>query len=184
MAATGVFNSWVTALMKASCCSLRRISRTRKAVFTTTPPMTIASRMMPRNRRMPLRQLSRTQPMYSSRMTEMRPAPSAMKNAMDLRRPATTMTTAYRGYSVKTAPSRSRLSKPDSLTEPRPKGAVCVRLRTHSDRPLRGFAFNQSGGDFCHAHRFCDTEEFEDLDLDPGRIELIPGQAVPRRCWM
>ena len=33
MDATGVFNSWVTALMKASCCSFRRISRTRKMVL-------------------------------------------------------------------------------------------------------------------------------------------------------
>ena len=37
--ATGVFSSWVTALMNASCCSLRRISRTRKIVLSTTPVM-------------------------------------------------------------------------------------------------------------------------------------------------
>ena len=44
-----------------------------------------------------VRQLSSTQPMYSSRMTEISPAPSAMKNAIDFRRPATTMTPAYAG---------------------------------------------------------------------------------------
>src|SRR5579864_8161736 len=158
MAATGVFNSWVTALMKASCCSLRRISRTRKAVLTTTPPMIMASSRMPRKSRIPLRQLSRTQPMYSSRMTEMRPAPSAMKNAMDLRRPATTMTTAYRGA-----------AKADT-----------ERVFKRSD--LRGFSLNQGGGDLRHAHRFCDAQEFEHLDLDPGGVEFVPGQAVPRRC--
>src|ERR1700680_1175415 len=37
MDAIGVFNSWVTALMKLSCFSLRRISRTRKIVLRTRP---------------------------------------------------------------------------------------------------------------------------------------------------
>ena len=54
MEATGVFSSCVTALMKASCCSLRRISRTRKMVFSTTPPMIIASSRIPKNSRMPV----------------------------------------------------------------------------------------------------------------------------------
>ena len=39
MEAIGVFNSWVTALMKLSCCSLRRISRTRKPVLRISPRM-------------------------------------------------------------------------------------------------------------------------------------------------
>ena len=36
-------------------------------------------------------QLSSTQPTYSRRMTEISPMPSAMKNAIDFRRPAVTM---------------------------------------------------------------------------------------------
>ena len=40
---------------------------------------------------MPVCQRSSTQPMYSRTMTEISPAPSAMKNAIDLRRPATTI---------------------------------------------------------------------------------------------
>ncbi len=94
MEATGVFSSWVTALMKASCCSLRRISRTRKMVFSTTPQMIISTSRTPSTSRMPVRQFSRTQPMYSTRMTVISPTPRAMKNAMDLRRPVTTMSPA------------------------------------------------------------------------------------------
>ena len=63
MDATGVFSSCVTALMKASCCSLRRISRTRKMVLRTTPAMIIIISRIPRTSRIPVRQLSRTQPM-------------------------------------------------------------------------------------------------------------------------
>ena len=48
MEATGVFSSCVTALMKASCCSLRRISRTRKMVFSTTPLTISASSSTPK----------------------------------------------------------------------------------------------------------------------------------------
>ena len=46
--ATGVFSSWVTALMNASCCSLRRISRTRKMVLSTTPVMMSGKARRPR----------------------------------------------------------------------------------------------------------------------------------------
>src|ERR1700682_1873873 len=46
--ATGVFSSWVTALMNASCCSLRRISRTRKIVLSTSPVMMSGKARRPR----------------------------------------------------------------------------------------------------------------------------------------
>ena len=58
----GVFSSWVTALMKASCCSLRRISRTRKNVLSTTPLIRTVSSSTPRKSRIPLRQLRKNQP--------------------------------------------------------------------------------------------------------------------------
>src|ERR1700723_205189 len=95
MEATGVFNSWVTALIKASCCSLRRISRTRKVVLRTTPTMITRASSEPRNSRMPVCQRSSTQPMYNRTITEISPAPSAIKNATDLRRPATTIVPGY-----------------------------------------------------------------------------------------
>ena len=50
MEATGVFSSWVTALMNESCCSLRRISRTRKMVFSTIPAMMSRKKMTPEHR--------------------------------------------------------------------------------------------------------------------------------------
>ncbi len=49
MEAIGVFNSCVTALMKLSCCSLRRISRTRKMVFKVTPAMMKPKKMNAEN---------------------------------------------------------------------------------------------------------------------------------------
>src|SRR5579872_1586858 len=152
MAATGVFNSCVTALMKASCCSLRRISRTKKMVFTTTPPMIRAIRSMPRKSRMPLRQLSNTQPTYSRMTTDIRQAPSAMKKAIDFRRPAPTMNTAYDGKDGRCAGT--------------PAGSLCR------------FAFDELAGGFRHLNGLGDTEVLQDRDQDPGGIELIPGQAV------
>src|SRR6266478_659446 len=62
MDAMGVFSSWVTALIKLSCCSLRRISRTRKLVFTII------------------------QPTLSATASATRHTPSTIKNAIVLRR--------------------------------------------------------------------------------------------------
>ena len=53
----GVFNSCVTALMKLSCCSLRRISRTRKTVLRIRPRMMATKKTTPKKSRTPLRQL-------------------------------------------------------------------------------------------------------------------------------
>ena len=62
MDATGVFSSCVTALMKASCCSFRRISRTRKTVFSTTPLISTATSRPPRNNKIPWCQSKTNQP--------------------------------------------------------------------------------------------------------------------------
>ena len=98
MDATGVFSSCVTALMKASCCSFRLdLSHQKSAVFGTTPLMIVKANIGSQEEsRIPVRQFSKTHPMYRRIMTEIRPIPSAMKNAMDLRRPATTIPSAYR----------------------------------------------------------------------------------------
>src|SRR5437764_1896889 len=91
MEAIGVFSSCETALMKASCCSLRRISRTRKIVLSMSPAMMKPKKMMPSTSRATLRQLSRTQLTFSVRASPTRHAPSVMKNAMDLRWPLSLM---------------------------------------------------------------------------------------------
>src|SRR5712692_10493912 len=85
--ATGVFNSWVTALMNAPCCSFRRISRTRKIVLSTTPVMMSGKARTPRISIPASRQLTITQPMLSARAPAVTQTPRTMKNAMDFRRP-------------------------------------------------------------------------------------------------
>src|SRR5437763_370356 len=91
MEAIGVFNSCETALMKASCCSLRRISRTRKIVLSMRPAMMTPKKTTPSTSRATLRQLSRIQLTFSARASPTRHAPSVMKNAMDLRWPLSLM---------------------------------------------------------------------------------------------
>src|ERR1051325_1956343 len=82
-------------------------------------------------------------------MTEIIPAPRAMKRPMDLRRPATTISPAYA-----------------------------------RERVLGGFADRSGAVDAGDADGFRDAEELQDLDLDPGDIELIPRQAVASRGGM
>ena len=88
MDATGVFNSCVTALMKASCCSLRRISRTRKMVFRTMPAMISSTDRMPRSSRMPVPPVQQDPTDVEDEDDADRPTPKAMKKAIDFRRPA------------------------------------------------------------------------------------------------
>src|ERR1700674_4645301 len=87
-------------------------------------------------------------------MTEIRPAPRAMKNPMDLRRPATTMTPAYASGSP----------------------GVCGILGC--------FAGGGVPRDAGHLNGSGDAQEFEDSDLNPGRVELVPSQAVAGRSGM
>ena len=47
----GVFNSWVMAFRKLSCCSFRRTSRTRKMVLRITPAMMTGKKITPENQR-------------------------------------------------------------------------------------------------------------------------------------
>src|SRR5260221_8170608 len=84
MEATGVFSSWVTALRKLSCCSLRRISRTRKIVFRTSPVIIAPKKTMPRTRGTTRRQFSTIQPTLRPTARSTRMVPNVMKNAMAL----------------------------------------------------------------------------------------------------
>src|SRR5260370_686505 len=87
MDAIGVFNSWVTALMKLSCCSLRRISRTRKIVLRTRPATMAPKKMMPRKTLTPWRQLRMIQPLPTANATADRQTPSVRNEEIAFSRP-------------------------------------------------------------------------------------------------
>src|SRR6185312_5775621 len=95
MEASGVLSSCVTALMKASCCSLRRISRIRKVVFRTRPTIISTKKTMPKTSIATSRQLRMIQPTLSAVASATRQAPRVMKKAIDLRRPLTDMVAFY-----------------------------------------------------------------------------------------
>ena len=77
MLASGVFSSWVTAWMKASCCSLLRISRIRNAVFSTSPPTSTTKLITPSSTRSPARQLTTMKPTLRAAATAISPLPSS-----------------------------------------------------------------------------------------------------------
>src|SRR5438309_9894601 len=72
--------------MKLSCCSLRRISRTRKLVLTIKPAISTANKITPKNSMTPSRQFRMIQPTLSATASATRPTPSTMKKAIVLRR--------------------------------------------------------------------------------------------------
>ncbi len=45
---------------------------------------------------------------------------------------------------------------------------------------LSGFAFGELGVNLRGLYRFRYPKEFQNLDLNPGRIKFIPRQTVPR----
>src|SRR4029077_17914751 len=96
MEAMGVFSSWVTALMKLSCCSLRRISRIRKLVFTIIPAISRAKKITPRKSRTPSRQFRMIQPTFSPTASSTRQTPRTTKKAIALRRLLIRMAGFYR----------------------------------------------------------------------------------------
>src|SRR5271167_2217383 len=79
----GVLSSWVTALRKLSCCSLRRISRTRKTVLTDTPAMISPKKIMPRTRGTTRRQLMTIQLTFTIIVKATRHTPNVIKKAID-----------------------------------------------------------------------------------------------------
>src|SRR6185503_20099178 len=90
MEAIGVFNSCVTALIKASCCSLRRISRIRKVVLSTTPNISTMKKIIPKISSASSVRLRMIQPKLRATASATRHAPSVMKNMTDFRRRALT----------------------------------------------------------------------------------------------
>src|ERR1700757_518582 len=89
--------------MKLSCCSLRRISRTRKLVLTIKPAISTANRITPRNSMTPSRQFRMIQPTLSATASATRPTPSTMKKAIVFRRLEICMTTRPLGMIVSRA---------------------------------------------------------------------------------
>src|SRR2546423_5333634 len=154
MEAIGVFNSCETALMKASCCSLRRISRTRKIVLSMRPAMMTPKKMTPSTSRATLRQLSRIQLTFSARASPTRHAPSVMKNAMDLRWPLSLM--RLEGHLTL---GRS----PEHLFKPFAARARALAFGVDSADGLR------------KAH------QLECAYAPPGDINLVPREAVAGR---
>src|ERR1700720_762204 len=83
MEGVGGFSSWVTAFRKLPCCSFRRISRTRKTVFTDKPPIISPKKMMPKTSGTTRRQLITIQLTLSTIVNATRKTPSVIKNAID-----------------------------------------------------------------------------------------------------
>src|SRR5215472_10186122 len=79
MDAIGVFSSWVTALMKLSCCSFLRISRTRKLVLRIKPATMAPKKRMPRRTLTPSCQLTMIQPKPTATEAAARRTPSVRK---------------------------------------------------------------------------------------------------------
>src|ERR1700681_1075330 len=77
--------------MNASCCSLRRISRTRKMVLSTTPVMKRGKTTRPTMRRPTFCQLTMIQPTLRAMAPPARQTPRTMKKATDFRRPPEVM---------------------------------------------------------------------------------------------
>src|SRR6185436_11874783 len=90
MEAIGVFSSCVTALIKASCCSLRRISRIRKVVLSTTPKISTMKKMIPRISSASSVRLRMIQPKLRAIESTTRHTASVMKHTIDFRRRALT----------------------------------------------------------------------------------------------
>src|ERR1700722_12449847 len=86
MLAMGVLSSWVTALRKESCRSLRRISRMRKTVLRTTKAMSAAKRMTPRTAMARVRLFRTIQVMLRVTARPTVRTPRVMKVAMAPRR--------------------------------------------------------------------------------------------------
>src|SRR5437667_2456966 len=107
-------------------------------------------------------------------MTEMRPTPSEMKNAIDLRRPATTIIPDYAEICVGCGTRRRFWNWP-----------LVVELGAcRSLDELRGFALRHPACDIGYVNRFRDPQRFEDLDQNPRRVQLVPCQTMPGRSGM
>src|ERR1700675_45302 len=192
----GVFSSWVTALMKLSCCSLRRISRTRKPVFKIMPRMIGAKKITPRNSITLWRQLRMIQPTFSATASATRQMPSATANAIIfLRLVMRTVSgwivprreAAYAGRCCDWQQGYEEGQRVAGAQETRLRGINLVGVSrgdwlAHARRCLRGrFAQlrNLRG-----VHLLRQPELLHRPDHVPVRVDFIPSQSVPRRHRM
>src|SRR5262245_19429290 len=125
--------------MNESCCSFRRISRTRKIVFSTMPAMISRKKKTPRIARTPRRQLRTIQLMLRVTASATRQMPRTVKKITDRRRP---------------------LIMPHRIP-PKASGGS-------AERRLRGFLVRQGGGDLRHLHIPNDAEHAKGLERDPA----------------
>src|SRR5438045_2597851 len=109
-------------------------------------------------------------------MTPIRAMPRAMTKAIDFRRPAVTINpivAARRsgaGFILRAGFNR----RPFCRTE------VGRRLKPAPPMLLSCLDFGQIAVDARDVDRFGEPEPPQDLDQQPGRVELVPGKAVAR----
>src|ERR1700674_1052177 len=116
MEAIGVLSSCVTALMKLSCGSFRRISRNRKMVLRTSPPVMAPKKITPRKTLIPSRQFRMIQPKPTATATPARPTPSTRNVIVALRRLVMRMTRFYReGKENRSEEVKQRLTRHSKL---------------------------------------------------------------------
>src|SRR3954466_13530076 len=82
--------------MKESCCSLRRISRTRKIVLMTMPAMITMKKIDPKTMRTPSRQFSTSQLTFSVTAAATRQMPNTVKKMVLRWRPEIMANSGYR----------------------------------------------------------------------------------------
>src|SRR6187551_2037177 len=148
--------------MNASCCSVRRTSRTRKIVLRTRPAITRGNRMRPSASSRPSRQLMTIQLTFSATATATRQMPSVAKT-IDLRFGAVIM---WLGCHMRSA--KWEVLSGSAASELRCLGCLSAFAALLA---LDGDQANAVG----HA------DQLQQADLDPGEVELVPGQAVTRR---
>src|SRR5580658_108154 len=163
----GVFNSCVTAFRKESWRSLRRISRTRKTVLSTTPAMRIANRMKPRTSRAMRRPVICSHVRLSATARAVRQTPRVMKNAMAPRRRVRFMLAQeYKGISVDRRDRKSKAARSGRLWR-----EFSVLSGACRSRVLR-----VELGDL---HPLGKAKLLHHPDAVVVHIELIPSESVP-----
>src|SRR5580698_3647514 len=186
MEVMGVFSSWVTALMKPSCCSLRRISRTRKMVLRIIPAMIAAKKITPKNSSTPWRQFRMVQPTVRAMARATRAQPSTTKKSDGAIWHG--RTTASRGLRV------AKLRRPEPMRErarswrehdPSATGLHLGRSQRAGIFPRErlghhGLISALNFGNFRGVDFLGDADLFQRPDHVPVEINLVPGQAVPR----
>src|SRR5581483_3137718 len=191
MEAMGVFNSCVTALMKLSCCSLRRTSRTRKIVLSTIPAIIAPKKMTPRKTLIPSRQLRMIHPLPTAPARPARHTPRVTKIAIARRR----LEIRIRVQQNSTTPHPNLPMGVPQKQKPRPQGPGF----REEFRESNGSQFLRRREPFAFTSRFLLALEFGKLqpvhilgqsqfaerpDPVPVHIHFVPLQAMPARHRM